>query len=285
MKDAYYFSHDSNAKDDPKCVMLIEKLGMEGYGIFWALVETLREQPEYKYPLRLIPALARRYNTTAEIIQSVINDFGLFEIEDECFFSPSLMRRMKKWNDYREQQRAKAMKRWDRNADAKPSQSHCNTMDNPCKYDGKATVILRKEKKRKEKKEEEKKEEEKKKEEKKKEKDAVQRGPAPPYQFIVDQYNSICTSFPKVKSISEARKKAIRARLNQYVVDDFVTLFKKAETSDFLKGQNKNNWMATFDWLIKDANMAKVLDGNYENKGGGGNGPNGDRPQLNILTL
>jgi hypothetical protein len=158
MKDAYYFSHDSNAKDDPKCVMLIEKLGMEGYGIFWALVETLREQPEYKYPLRLIPALARRYNTTAEIIQSVINDFGLFEIEDECFFSPSLMRRMKKWNDYREQQRAKAMKRWDRNADAKPSQSHCNTMDNPCKYDGKATVILRKEKKRKEKKEEEKKE-------------------------------------------------------------------------------------------------------------------------------
>jgi hypothetical protein len=65
-KDAYYFSHDSNAKDDPKCVLLIEQLGLEGYGIFWMLIETLRDQPGYKYPIALISALARRYNTTAE---------------------------------------------------------------------------------------------------------------------------------------------------------------------------------------------------------------------------
>ena len=31
-KDAYYFSHDSNAQDDPKCMLLIDQLGMEGYG-------------------------------------------------------------------------------------------------------------------------------------------------------------------------------------------------------------------------------------------------------------
>lgn len=39
-----------------------------------------------------------------------------------------------------------------------------------------------------------------------------------------------------------------------------------AEASNFLKGQNNRNWSATFDWLIKDANMAKVLDGNYADK-------------------
>ena len=38
-----------------------------------------------------------------------------------------------------------------------------------------------------------------------------------------------------------------------------------AEQSDFLKGKNDRNWSATFDWLIKDSNMAKVLDGNYKN--------------------
>ncbi len=38
-----------------------------------------------------------------------------------------------------------------------------------------------------------------------------------------------------------------------------------AEESDFLKGKNDRNWSATFDWLIKDSNMAKVLDGNYKN--------------------
>ena len=95
MKDAYYFSHDSNAKDDPKCVMLIETLQLEGYGIFWMLVETLRDQPDYKYPLKLIPALARRYNTTAEKIKAVIMNFDLFQIEgDEFFYSDSLIRRM-----------------------------------------------------------------------------------------------------------------------------------------------------------------------------------------------
>ncbi len=53
-KDAYYFSHDSNAKDDPKCMLLIEELQLEGYGIYWVLIETLREQENFKYPLKMI---------------------------------------------------------------------------------------------------------------------------------------------------------------------------------------------------------------------------------------
>ena len=85
------------------------------------------------------------------------------------------------------------------------------------------------------------------------------------YQEIVDMYNDTCVSFSRVKSLSDARKKAIKARLNSYSLDDFKNLFTKAEASTFLKGGNDRNWSATFDWLIKDANMAKVLDGNYDN--------------------
>lgn len=101
-KDICYFSHDSNAKDDPKCVLLIEQLGLEGYGIFWVLVETLREQPEFKYPLKLIPALARRYNTTTEKMKTVVSAYDLFLIEnDTFFFSQSLNRRMDLYLDKR----------------------------------------------------------------------------------------------------------------------------------------------------------------------------------------
>ena len=85
------------------------------------------------------------------------------------------------------------------------------------------------------------------------------------YQRIADMYNETCVSFPRLKSLSESRKKAIKARLNTYSEQDFKTLFEKAEASDFLKGKNDRNWTANFDWLIKDSNMAKVLDGNYEN--------------------
>ena len=83
------------------------------------------------------------------------------------------------------------------------------------------------------------------------------------YQEIINMYNNTCVSFPKVNKLSEKRKKAIKARLNTYTVEDFQKLFEMAESSSFLKGQNSRNWSATFDWLIADANMAKVLDGNY----------------------
>ena len=87
-------------------------------------------------------------------------------------------------------------------------------------------------------------------------------------QSVVDLYHSICISFPKIRSLSEARKKAIKARLNTYTLEDFKALFEKAEASAFLKGSNDRNWTATFDWLIKDGNMAKVLEGNYDDKPG-----------------
>ena len=89
------------------------------------------------------------------------------------------------------------------------------------------------------------------------------------YQQIADMYNETCVSFPRLTKLSDSRKKAIKARLKQYTVEDFKRLFTMAEESSFLKGQNNRNWSANFDWMIKDSNMAKVLDGNYADKKGG----------------
>lgn len=85
------------------------------------------------------------------------------------------------------------------------------------------------------------------------------------YKQIIDLYNDICVSFPKVSKLSDNRKKAIKARLTMYDINDFKRLFELAEQSNFLKGGNDRNWSANFDWMIKDSNMAKVLDGNYNN--------------------
>jgi hypothetical protein len=87
------------------------------------------------------------------------------------------------------------------------------------------------------------------------------------YKQIVNSFNSICKSYPKVNKLSETRKKTIKARFNNgYDYQDFINLFEMAEQSEFLKGENNRSWQANFDWLIKDANFAKVLDGNYSNK-------------------
>jgi hypothetical protein len=87
------------------------------------------------------------------------------------------------------------------------------------------------------------------------------------YQAIIDCYNETCVSLQKVKILSDPRKKAIKARLNTYSFEDIKTAFQKAEASDFLKGKNDRNWQANFDWIMKDGNLAKILEGNYDNKG------------------
>lgn len=102
----------------------------------------------------------------------------------------------------------------------------------------------------------------------KKEKKEEKNNPVP-YQKIKDLYNDICKSFSRVITISATRKKAIAARWKEYGenIEAFETLFKMAEESNFLKGENERHWTATFDWLMKSANMTKVLEGNYKNKG------------------
>jgi hypothetical protein len=110
-KDTFWFSHDSNAKDDPKCMLLIDQLGLEGYGIYWVLVEILRDQPEYKYPFKLLPVLAKRYFTSSEKFIAVVSNYGLFTLEnDEFFFSNSLMDRMKPLEVNREKRRIAGIK-------------------------------------------------------------------------------------------------------------------------------------------------------------------------------
>jgi hypothetical protein len=96
MKDAYYFPHDSNAKDDPKCIQLIEEQGVEGYGIFWILIETLRSQTDYMAPIAILSGLARRYNTTADKMKNVVLKYDLFTVteDDKFFYSEAFMRRM-----------------------------------------------------------------------------------------------------------------------------------------------------------------------------------------------
>lgn len=86
------------------------------------------------------------------------------------------------------------------------------------------------------------------------------------YQLIADMYNNTCVSFPRLTKLSDSRKKAIGARLKKYSLEEIQRVFDLAEKSDFLKGNNSRNWNANFDWLMNDANMAKVLDGNYTNK-------------------
>lgn len=86
------------------------------------------------------------------------------------------------------------------------------------------------------------------------------------YQKIVDLYHEHCPSLPKVVKLTEARKKSIRARLKTYTENDLAIAFDKAEESDFLK-KGSGTWNgASFDWILNERNIVKILEGNYDNR-------------------
>ena len=89
------------------------------------------------------------------------------------------------------------------------------------------------------------------------------------YERVINAYNDTCVSFPKLRTLSDNRKKAIKARLHSgFTYEDLEQAFKMTENSSFLKGKNDRNWSATFDWIIKDSNLTKILEGNYTDKPG-----------------
>lgn len=86
------------------------------------------------------------------------------------------------------------------------------------------------------------------------------------YQGVIDLYNETCVSLPSVQKLTDKRKRALKARLKNYSVEDLKTVFEKAEESPFLNGSSGKWSGATFDWLIKEDNIVKVLEGNYDDK-------------------
>ena len=99
------------------------------------------------------------------------------------------------------------------------------------------------------------------------EKDSERERDTEKVRSVVADYNDTCVSLPHVKEITPARRKTIKARLRQHSPDELHSAFVKVEASDFLKGSGKNSFRASFDWIMKDANLTKILEGNYDNWG------------------
>ena len=90
MIKSLYFSHDYTASDDVKMLYLRQSLGMEGVGIFWYVIERLAQAGGY-LPIKIIPVLSMQMQVTEAKVQTVINNFDLFLLEDQFFFSRRLM--------------------------------------------------------------------------------------------------------------------------------------------------------------------------------------------------
>lgn len=98
-KEAFYFSHDGNARNDIKCMKLRREMSWEGYGLFWALIEMLRSEPDNRLPISAVEDIAFELHVAKEKIVAIILRYDLFKVEDEMFFSERLCRSMEEYNE------------------------------------------------------------------------------------------------------------------------------------------------------------------------------------------
>lgn len=91
-KEAFYFPHFCNARHDRKIRRLRRELGVEGYGIYFMLLETLREQQDLMYPMDDLDLLADEFGVSEAKVKVTVCNYELFEIDTEQkFFSPRML--------------------------------------------------------------------------------------------------------------------------------------------------------------------------------------------------
>ena len=90
-----YFSHDSNARNSDKLIRLRMRWKAAGYGVYFMILERLREEPNYM-SVKDYNMIAFDLREDASMIKSVVEDFGLFAFTEDgkCFYSESFNRRM-----------------------------------------------------------------------------------------------------------------------------------------------------------------------------------------------
>ena len=106
-----YFNHDSNARNDIRVIKLRSVLGMEGYGTFWAVLELLFSE-ENKLCIKDYNTLAFGLQCNPKTLKQVIEDFDLFVVEDNCFYSKRLNKQIEDINNKSKKAKENATKRW-----------------------------------------------------------------------------------------------------------------------------------------------------------------------------
>ena len=155
--------------------------------------------------------------------------------EDGKYYNDRLLNEIDKRKKHSEKQRANAMKRWNKDSqcDGIPNAMPLeNENENENTNENKDIIVI---------------------------KDKIN------YKDILSYWNNYSQLKP-IERITDNRKGLINARFKEYGLEKIKQMIDTIPYSPFLKGENKSNWVATFDWCFKPNNFIKVLEGNYQNQ-------------------
>jgi len=101
--------------------------------------------------------------------------------------------------------------------------------------------------------------------------EVVALSPAPRFDLneASDAWNALADrkGLARIQRMSEPRRRALKARLAECGgLEGWHAALEKVEASPFLVGQNDRGWRADFDFVVKEANFIKIMEGKYDQR-------------------
>lgn len=260
-KNAEFFKHDADMRNDLKVKALRRKFGHTGYAVWCFILETLTDCDFFELDYGAVnqELLAADYEVQADDLRAIVEyccQIGLLQQSNdgERLYSEALKRRLEVLTSKRERDRERQQRVTSERKQEEKAVSEAKT-DNIASSRGDNS--------------------QKRKEEKREEKIREEKKIVYPYQDIIDLWNSLCSSLPKVQKLTDDRRQKIKLRLHEFSGDPEKwlpmtrELFERVAASDFLNGDSGSGWTASFDWLFTNSkNWVKVTEGNYDNERG-----------------
>lgn len=127
------FQHDSNARNDERILAVRKQNGMEGYGVYWAILEKLSIAEGYTLPTDYT-TIAWDLRVSEDLVQQIIENYELFVVSEGCFYSPRLrdeMAILEKRKEAKSIAGQKGMRvRWGVRSDTQSEQKDVTTAEN-----------------------------------------------------------------------------------------------------------------------------------------------------------
>ena len=273
-----FFPHDSNARNDERLVKVRMQHGPAGYGVYFMLVERLREDPEYMSVVDY-NLIAFDLRIDASLAKSIIRDFGLFAFtvdpeRGECFYSESLRQRMARKDEITAKRKAASalgvsvrQENREKTKTAETSNQMVaknvpkerkvkeNSTSSPYVEEAHAAEPLRNAGARDE---------------------AASVAPSAgcgskdksdfDLEAFARYFNETMAAhdaqIPQVRSIPPKSKRAafVRARLKEHGKEALAKVVQNAAKLSFYNGGGARGWVADFDWLFRPSNFLRVLE-------------------------
>ena len=111
-----YFSHDHYAREDQKIKNMLTHFRKESEDkakaavcVFWWIIEDMHKEDYFADRLE---TYADNYRCSVEFLKSILNDFDLFHIEDNCYVSERVKKNLKEQKERKIKAQKAAYFRW-----------------------------------------------------------------------------------------------------------------------------------------------------------------------------